>query len=101
MARDGRVRVGDVILKVNNTDTVDVPHQVAVDALRSAGSVVRLVRRPFSFLILAIPFLFTNFPLLLLAFSIFLFILSISSLSNGQGPRWPHRTLSGPLPRIH
>uniref|UniRef100_A0A183CLE0 Calcium/calmodulin-dependent serine protein kinase/membrane-associated guanylate kinase n=1 Tax=Globodera pallida TaxID=36090 RepID=A0A183CLE0_GLOPA len=43
VARDGRIRVGDVILKVNNTDTVDVPHQVAVNALKSAGSVVRLV----------------------------------------------------------
>uniref|UniRef100_A0A914H2M0 Uncharacterized protein n=1 Tax=Globodera rostochiensis TaxID=31243 RepID=A0A914H2M0_GLORO len=47
VARDGRIRVGDVILKVNNTDTVDVPHQVAVNALKSAGSVVRLlVKRP-------------------------------------------------------
>ena len=43
VARDGRIRVGDVILKVNTTDTTDVPHQVAVDALKSAGSVVRLV----------------------------------------------------------
>jgi hypothetical protein len=46
VARDGRIRTGDVILKVNTTDTVDVPHQVAVDALKSSGSVVRLVGGP-------------------------------------------------------
>uniref|UniRef100_A0A914EP37 Uncharacterized protein n=2 Tax=Acrobeloides nanus TaxID=290746 RepID=A0A914EP37_9BILA len=47
VARDGRIKVGDVILKVNNTDTVDVEHQVAVDALKNSGSVVRLlVKRP-------------------------------------------------------
>ncbi|KAL3122739.1 hypothetical protein niasHT_005456 [Heterodera trifolii] len=47
VARDGRIRIGDVILKVNNTDTVDVPHQVAVNALKVAGSVVRLlIKRP-------------------------------------------------------
>ncbi|KAF7637114.1 hypothetical protein Mgra_00003502 [Meloidogyne graminicola] len=43
VARDGRIQVGDVILKVNTTETVDVPHQVAVDALKSSGSVVRLL----------------------------------------------------------
>lgn len=43
VARDGRVKVGDVILKVNNVDCVNVEHQVAVDALKSSGSVVRLL----------------------------------------------------------
>lgn len=43
VARDGRIGIGDVILKVNNIEMVDVPHQVAVDALKTAGSVVRLV----------------------------------------------------------
>uniref|UniRef100_A0A915HF84 Uncharacterized protein n=1 Tax=Romanomermis culicivorax TaxID=13658 RepID=A0A915HF84_ROMCU len=41
-AYDGRMRVGDVILRVNTTDTIDVPHHVAVDALRRAGNVVKL-----------------------------------------------------------
>uniref|UniRef100_A0A914KPX0 Disks large 1 tumor suppressor protein n=1 Tax=Meloidogyne incognita TaxID=6306 RepID=A0A914KPX0_MELIC len=43
VARDGRIQVGDIILKVNTTETVDVQHQVAVDALKSSGSVVRLL----------------------------------------------------------
>lgn len=41
-AYDGRMRVNDVILRVNTTDTIDVPHHVAVDALRRAGNVVKL-----------------------------------------------------------
>ncbi|VDO99405.1 unnamed protein product [Soboliphyme baturini] len=41
-AMDGRLRQGDVLLRVNNTDTVDVPHHVAVDALKRAGNVVKL-----------------------------------------------------------
>uniref|UniRef100_A0A914MXR7 Uncharacterized protein n=1 Tax=Meloidogyne incognita TaxID=6306 RepID=A0A914MXR7_MELIC len=43
VARDGRIQVGDIILKVNTTETVAVQHQVAVDALKSSGSVVRLL----------------------------------------------------------
>ncbi|CAK5115636.1 unnamed protein product [Meloidogyne enterolobii] len=43
VARDGRIQVGDIILKVNTTETVNVQHQVAVDALKSSGSVVRLL----------------------------------------------------------
>lgn len=43
VARDGRIRKEDVILKVNNVDCVNVEHQVAVDALKNSGSVVRLL----------------------------------------------------------
>uniref|UniRef100_A0A7E4ZZ59 Disks large homolog 1 n=1 Tax=Panagrellus redivivus TaxID=6233 RepID=A0A7E4ZZ59_PANRE len=43
VARDGRVLVNDIILKVNNTDCVGVDHQVAVDALKNSGPVVRLL----------------------------------------------------------
>nr|CAD7445725.1 unnamed protein product [Timema bartmani] len=45
-AADGRLRVNDVILQVNETTVVDVPHAAAVDALKRAGNEVRLyVRR--------------------------------------------------------
>uniref|UniRef100_A0A915EI91 Uncharacterized protein n=1 Tax=Ditylenchus dipsaci TaxID=166011 RepID=A0A915EI91_9BILA len=43
VARDGRIRDEDVILKVNNVDCINVEHQVAVDALKNSGSVVRLL----------------------------------------------------------
>jgi len=47
VARDGRIKVNDIILKVNNTDCVDVDHNVAVQALKNSGTVVRLlVKRP-------------------------------------------------------
>ena len=36
-------RKKDIILKVNNTDCVNVPHEVAVGALKNAGNVVKLV----------------------------------------------------------
>jgi len=42
-AHDGRLRRDDIILRVNTTDTVDVVHQVAVEALKRAGNVVKLV----------------------------------------------------------
>ncbi|KAJ1369216.1 hypothetical protein KIN20_030624 [Parelaphostrongylus tenuis] len=41
-AADGRMKKFDRILKVNNTDCVNVPHEVAVNALKTAGNVVRL-----------------------------------------------------------
>ncbi|XP_022238114.1 disks large 1 tumor suppressor protein-like isoform X4 [Limulus polyphemus] len=41
-AVDGRLRVNDIILKVNNTELLDVPHSVAVEALKHAGNYVRL-----------------------------------------------------------
>ncbi|KHJ46467.1 Hsp90 protein [Trichuris suis] len=45
-AADGRLRRDDVILRVNNTDTTDVFHSVAVEALKRAGNVVKLhIRR--------------------------------------------------------
>jgi len=37
-------RKDDIILRVNITDTVNVDHNIAVDALKRAGNVVRLVR---------------------------------------------------------
>ena len=37
------MQVGDIILKVNEVDTVDVEHCIAVDALKSAGDEVILV----------------------------------------------------------
>ncbi|KAK7944453.1 hypothetical protein WMY93_000181 [Mugilogobius chulae] len=45
-AQDGRLRVNDVILRVNEVDVRDVSHSRAVEALKDAGSLVRLyVRR--------------------------------------------------------
>ncbi|XP_077414051.1 discs large homolog 1-like protein isoform X25 [Vanacampus margaritifer] len=45
-AQDGRLRVNDVILRVNDADVRDVTHSRAVEALKEAGSLVRLyVRR--------------------------------------------------------
>nr|XP_033814094.1 disks large homolog 1 isoform X4 [Geotrypetes seraphini] len=45
-AQDGRLRVNDCILRVNDVDVHDVTHSKAVEALKEAGSVVRLyVRR--------------------------------------------------------
>ncbi|XP_054265727.1 disks large homolog 4-like isoform X2 [Macrosteles quadrilineatus] len=45
-AADGRLRVNDVILQVNQVSVVDVPHASAVDALKRAGNTVTLyVRR--------------------------------------------------------
>ncbi|XP_044010804.1 disks large 1 tumor suppressor protein isoform X2 [Aphidius gifuensis] len=43
---DGRLRVNDIILQVNDTSVVDVTHAMAVDALKKAGNTVKLhVRR--------------------------------------------------------
>ncbi|KAG8185768.1 hypothetical protein JTE90_000750 [Oedothorax gibbosus] len=42
-AADGRLQVNDIIVKVNETHVVDVPHCVAVDALKRAGNQVRLL----------------------------------------------------------
>ncbi|XP_068910812.1 disks large 1 tumor suppressor protein isoform X7 [Tenebrio molitor] len=43
---DGRLRVNDSILSVNDVPVVDVPHAAAVDALKKAGNTVKLcVRR--------------------------------------------------------
>lgn len=44
-AADGRLRVNDTILQVNEVSVVDVPHATAVDALKRAGNQVRLVSR--------------------------------------------------------
>ncbi|XP_075957718.1 disks large homolog 2 isoform X1 [Anarhichas minor] len=45
-AEDGRLRVNDCILRVNNSDVSEVSHSKAVEALKVAGSIVRLyVRR--------------------------------------------------------
>lgn len=43
VALDGRILVGDIILRVNNVDCVNVNHQVAVSALQKAGPFVCLV----------------------------------------------------------
>lgn len=43
-------RLGDVILKVNNIDCVNVPHETAVKALQMAGPVVTLVGGIYKFL---------------------------------------------------
>uniref|UniRef100_A0A8C3YPM9 Disks large homolog 1 n=1 Tax=Catagonus wagneri TaxID=51154 RepID=A0A8C3YPM9_9CETA len=50
-AQDGRLRVNDCILRVNEVDVRDVTHSKAVEALKEAGSVVRLYvkrRKPVS-----------------------------------------------------
>ncbi|XP_032389523.1 disks large homolog 2 isoform X24 [Etheostoma spectabile] len=45
-AEDGRLRVNDCILRVNDADVSEVSHSKAVEALKVAGSIVRLyVRR--------------------------------------------------------
>nr|XP_041568159.1 disks large homolog 4 isoform X10 [Taeniopygia guttata] len=41
-AQDGRLRVNDSILFVNEADVREVPHSAAVEALKEAGAVVRL-----------------------------------------------------------
>ncbi|XP_026542971.1 disks large homolog 1 isoform X6 [Notechis scutatus] len=41
-AQDGRLRVNDCILRVNEVDVHDVTHGKAVEALKEAGSMVRL-----------------------------------------------------------
>ncbi|XP_072852536.1 disks large homolog 1 isoform X5 [Pogona vitticeps] len=41
-AQDGRLRVNDCILRVNEVDVRDVTHSRAVEALKEAGSMVRL-----------------------------------------------------------
>ncbi|CAI4226967.1 unnamed protein product [Auanema sp. JU1783] len=41
-AADGRMQKNDIILKVNNTDCVNVVHEVPVNALKTAGNVVKL-----------------------------------------------------------
>ncbi|XP_061431374.1 disks large homolog 1-like [Lethenteron reissneri] len=50
-AQDGRLRVNDCILRVNEVDVREVAHSRAVEALKEAGSIVRLYvrrRRPLS-----------------------------------------------------
>uniref|UniRef100_A0A2K6A3J6 Disks large homolog 1 n=1 Tax=Mandrillus leucophaeus TaxID=9568 RepID=A0A2K6A3J6_MANLE len=50
-AQDGRLRVNDCILRVNEVDVRDVTHSKAVEALKEAGSMVRLYvkrRKPVS-----------------------------------------------------
>ncbi|XP_076974059.1 disks large homolog 1 isoform X6 [Tamandua tetradactyla] len=50
-AQDGRLRVNDCILRVNDVDVHDVTHSKAVEALKEAGSIVRLYvkrRKPVS-----------------------------------------------------
>lgn len=44
---DGRLRVNDTILQVNDASVTDVPHATAVDALKRAGNTVKLVRTTF------------------------------------------------------
>ena len=41
-AADGRLRIEDIILKVNETSLIDVAHSVAVEALKRAGNRVHL-----------------------------------------------------------
>lgn len=49
-AIDGRMKINDVILKVNDVSVVNVPHSAAVDALKRAGNLVRLVSHTFHFI---------------------------------------------------
>ncbi|KAJ8374367.1 hypothetical protein SKAU_G00049470 [Synaphobranchus kaupii] len=44
-AQDGRLRVNDSILRVNDVDVRDVTHSKAVEALKEAGCIVRLYIR--------------------------------------------------------
>ncbi|XP_033125050.1 disks large homolog 2-like [Anneissia japonica] len=47
-ALDGRLQVNDVVVKVNESEILGVPHQEAVDALKRAGNTVHMIvrRRP-------------------------------------------------------
>ena len=40
---DGRMKVGDIILRVNDVNVVNVNHSVAVKALKDSGEEVNLV----------------------------------------------------------
>lgn len=40
---DGRLKINDSILSVNDVSVIDVPHAAAVDALKRAGNTVKLV----------------------------------------------------------
>ncbi|XP_049269641.1 LOW QUALITY PROTEIN: discs large homolog 1-like protein [Rhipicephalus sanguineus] len=42
-AADGRLQVNDIILRVNDVDLIDVPHSIAVEALKRAGNSVHLL----------------------------------------------------------
>jgi hypothetical protein len=60
-AIDGRMKINDVILKVNDVSVVNVPHSAAVEALKRAGNLVRLVSHPletFVYIFIRITFLF-------------------------------------------
>lgn len=41
--KDGRIQVGDVLLRVNDWDTANCDHDYAVQALKNAGAFVRLL----------------------------------------------------------
>ncbi|VDN07847.1 unnamed protein product [Thelazia callipaeda] len=42
-AADGRMKIQDIIMKVNTTDCSRAPHETTVNALKNAGNVVRLI----------------------------------------------------------
>uniref|UniRef100_A0A7E4ZW59 PDZ domain-containing protein n=1 Tax=Panagrellus redivivus TaxID=6233 RepID=A0A7E4ZW59_PANRE len=47
VARDGRIKLNDVIVQINRTDCINVQHQTVVDAIHSSDGIVRIVvRRP-------------------------------------------------------
>uniref|UniRef100_A0A0N5B839 Disks large homolog 1 n=1 Tax=Strongyloides papillosus TaxID=174720 RepID=A0A0N5B839_STREA len=48
VANDGRMKVFDIILKVNNVDITSVPHSVAVKALKDSGNIVKIDVKRFS-----------------------------------------------------
>ncbi|TKR73286.1 hypothetical protein L596_020614 [Steinernema carpocapsae] len=41
VAADGRMRKDDIIIKVNNTECAQVPHELVVNALKSSGNIVK------------------------------------------------------------
>ncbi|XP_033637505.1 disks large homolog 1-like isoform X2 [Asterias rubens] len=41
----GRLRLNDIIVRVNDSEIQNIPHQVAVDALKRTGNIVNLVIR--------------------------------------------------------
>ena len=42
-------RLNDIIVRVNDSEIQNIPHQVAVDALKRTGNIVNLVSDPRSF----------------------------------------------------
>uniref|UniRef100_A0A0N5BZK4 Disks large homolog 1 n=1 Tax=Strongyloides papillosus TaxID=174720 RepID=A0A0N5BZK4_STREA len=43
VSADGRIKINDIILKINNVDCTNVPHKFVVQTLKESGNLVKLV----------------------------------------------------------